>query len=121
MTDDSICGRRIGAEEEGISDRGIQIEKTEVGAGIGEGGEIGGGGQLAWWRIGFRDLLVAHGAVVVASLRSLLVLVFFPIFLFHELGVSVTMLLMLTRRRKEGRGHAPVADRVRLGWRLLLL
>ena len=43
MTDDSICGRRIGAEEEGISDRAIQIKKREVGAGIGEeGGEMGG-------------------------------------------------------------------------------
>ena len=41
--DDSICGRRIGAEEEGISDRAIQIKKREVGAGIGEeGGEMGG-------------------------------------------------------------------------------
>jgi hypothetical protein len=33
-SDDSICSRRIGDEEQGISDRRIQIEKTELVQGL---------------------------------------------------------------------------------------
>jgi hypothetical protein len=45
------------------------LEKTE---------ERWGEGELAWWRIGLRDLLVAHGAVVASPCPPI-----------DELGASV--------------------------------